>query len=54
MIEFLTIGSAATIYHLNSKSSNYATNIKVGTIYYNLLSSSGLLSCLNNNELLNF
>ena len=34
--------------------SNNATNTKVDTLYYNLLSLSGLLANVNNNSLLNF
>ena len=54
MIGFLTFGSAATTYQPISNMSTYATNTKVDTLYYNLLSLSGLLSNVNNNKLLNF
>ena len=54
MIGFLTIGSAATTYQPISNMNTYATNTKVDTLYYNLLSLSGLLSNVNNNSLLNF
>ena len=54
MIGFLTIGSAATTRQPISNMINYATNTKIDTIYYNLLSLSELLSTVNNRSLKNF